>query len=284
LVPDRRLTPARPDLAAAHLKGRVAAARFVDGERMVVAAPVVALRPKPDLQAGIDTELLGGETVMVYERKDGFAWVQAERDEYVGYLDDRALLPSRAAATHHVSALRTFGYAKASIKTPSPVVLHHGALVTVIASEGDFAVTDDGRFIIAHHIRPVGDRVEDWVGVAEMFLHAPYLWGGRSGLGLDCSALLQTALVAGGHAAPRDSDMLEAWFSKRLPITAELSGLKRGDAIFWKGHCGVMLDATRLLHANGHHMRVAVEPLAEAAARILARSYGPITSIARLAG
>jgi cell wall-associated NlpC family hydrolase len=279
---DRRLTPARADLAASFLRGKVEAARFVDGEPRRVAVPVAALRPRPAADAGIDTELLLGETVQVYDIRDGFAFIQADADGYVGHVAESALAPMGAPATHRVTALRTFVYSGPGIKFANPVPIAFGSLLSVIDRSGDFAVTDSGGHVFAAHVAPLDTVSVDPAAVAEMFLHCPYLWGGRSSLGLDCSGLLQTALRAAGHAAPRDSDMLEGWCANPLPLALDKRLLRRGDMIFWKGHCGLMLDAARLIHANGHHMTVAIEPLAVAEERILRKSFGPITSMARL--
>jgi cell wall-associated NlpC family hydrolase len=250
--------------------------------RMRVAVGVTPLRPRPDMSAGIDTELIFGETVEWYGSDEGFAYVRAERDGYVGYLSEAAIEPFQGPSTHRVRELRSFLYAGPSIKVPDPILAPEGAELRVVASKGDFAVLDNGRHAFAAHLEPVSAMAPDYVAVAERYLGAPYLWGGRTSLGLDCSGLVQTALRMAGVAAPRDSDLLEAFYPVRLPVTAALDGLRRGDGVFWKGHVGVMRDAATLLHANGHHMLVASEPLAQAAARIMAKSFGPITSIRRL--
>jgi len=266
--PDRRLTPDVPDGAPFRV--------------MRLRAPSAPLRPRPAADCGIDTEIAFGETLKVFGEVEGWAQAQAERDGYVGWLSAEALEPAREPATHRVAALRTFVYAGPSIKLPDPIAIPQGALLTVRRVEADFAVLDGGGYVFAAHLRPVGAHAADFVAVAEAYLGVPYLWGGRTSLGLDCSGLLQTALREAGVAAPRDSDMLERFFPAAVAITPDFAALKRGDAVFWKGHCGVMRDAHTLLHANGHHMAVASEPLAEAAVRILAKSFGPVTSIRRL--
>jgi cell wall-associated NlpC family hydrolase len=284
---DPRLYAVRPDLADQRLAARVTATRYAAGEPAEVAVPIVPLRPRPDAAAGMDTELLLGERVAVYERTGGWAWVQADRDAYVGYVPESALSADALEPTHRVATLRTFLYAGASIKTPNPVLLPMGARLAIARIEGDFAITAAGAHVIAGHLNPVQAVAPDPVAVAELYLHTPYLWGGRTSLGLDCSGLVQTALKAAGHACPRDTDMQERWLAETAtPIPAaapDFTGLRRGDCVFWKGHVGIMTDAVTLLHANGHHMLTVKEPLAEAAARILAKSYGPVTGIYRLA-
>jgi cell wall-associated NlpC family hydrolase len=250
--------------------------------RMRVAVGVTPLRPKPDPAAGIDTELVHGETVEAWMGEEGFAYVRAERDGYVGFVGEAALEPLVAPATHRVKELRTFLYAGPSIKLADPVLVTEGAELRVVGVRNEFAVLDNGRHAYGAHLEPVSAIAPDYVAVAERYLGAPYLWGGRTSLGLDCSGLAQTALRMAGVPAPRDSDLLERFYPVELPVREGFAGLRRGDAVFWKGHVGIMRDAETLLHANGHHMLVASEPLAGAVERIAAKSYGAITSIRRL--
>jgi cell wall-associated NlpC family hydrolase len=268
-VSDKRLTPDVKPGAPSRL--------------MRVIEPVTALRPQPARDVGIDTEVVFGERLRAFDEIEGWAYVQAVRDDYVGFVSANALEGAGAEPTHRLCTLRSYIYAGPSIKVPDPVLIVEGALLTVLRVEGDFAVLDSGGYVFARHLAPIGSAEPDYVSVAERYIGTPYLWGGRTSLGLDCSGLVQTALRAAGVEAPRDSDMLERFYPVSLPITLNFTNLQRGDAIFWKGHVGVMRDSTTLLHANGHHMAVASEPLADAAARILAKSFGPVTSIRRLA-
>jgi cell wall-associated NlpC family hydrolase len=281
---DRRITPARLDLALESLRGLVEAERFVPGELARVIAPSAPLRRSPSPDGAIDTEALAGEAVLVIERKAGFAWVQLQSDSYVGYLDGRAISVDAPAPTHRIGVTRTFLYPGPSMKLPPLGSYGLGAMLAVVEQQGDFALVDTGSgegFIWLAHLKPLGDWDTDPVSVAESLIGAPYLWGGKTSLGLDCSGLVQLAFAQCGKALPRDSDMQEAGVGEALPVTPGLSGLRRGDLVFWKGHVGVMRDEVTLLHANGHHMLLVSEPLAEAAARILAKSGGPVTAIRR---
>jgi cell wall-associated NlpC family hydrolase len=275
---DRRLLPARPDLAAEHLRGRVEAARFVVGEarRVVDFAAPVRREPRPD--APLDTEALHGEAVTVYDEVEGWAWGQLARDLYVGWLPANALgkpLP----ATHRVGALRTFVYPAPSIKQPPLQPLSFGSEVAVAAQEGHFARLAEGGFVFERHLQPVGTIEADPVAVAERFLGVPYLWGGRTSLGLDCSALVQTALEAAGRACPRDSDMQEHELGE--PLAGGLAALRRGDLLFWKGHVAMARDAATMIHATAWTMSVIIEPIAEAVARIAAGG-DPLRGVRRL--
>ncbi len=278
---DRRLTPARPDLAAAFLRGKIEAARFVEGRRRRIVGATAPLRRAPDAAAPLETEALHGEIAVVYEESGDWAWAQLARDSYVGYLPSAALA-APIEPTHRVAALRTHAYPAASVKQPPRFALSLGALIRVERFETDFAVAPDGMRVFARHLAPVGSFEADFVSVAERFAETPYLWGGRTSEGIDCSGLVQSALAAAGVAAPRDSDMMEAALGASLPIDEALRRLRRGDLIFWKGHVGVMRDAGTLLHANGWHMKVVSEPLAQARARIAQTAGGAITSIRRL--
>lgn len=266
---DRRLHAFRPDLAEASLQGRVEAARFVEGTKARVTVPVVELRPQPDMARGIDTELLFGEEVTVFERKDGWCWVKASSDGYVGYLPEDAVAEGLPAPTHIVVPPRTFLYPEPELRKPKADVLSMGSLIHVTATAeargNHYVVLEDGTAIFAKHVHPIGyNRDGDYVDVALRFLEAPYLWGGRSGLGIDCSGLIQLSLLMTGRAAPRDTDMQAAGLGE--PIARE--ELQRGDFVFWKGHVAVMEDAETIVHANGHTMTVAREDFAAAVKRI----------------
>lgn len=279
---DRRITPFRPDLAARSLIGRVEARAFAEPEPARVVAASAPLRREPRPDAALDTEALKGERVDVYERHEGWAWVQLAGDGYVGYLPDDALRPDLAEPSHRVSALRTFVYPGPSMKLPPLETLSLGAQVAVAGESGDFSVLADGGHIFAGHLAP-RDRFEpDFVAVAERFAHVPYLWGGKTSLGVDCSGLTQLALAAAGIASPRDSDMLEAALGEAVPFDESLDELERGDLVFWKGHVGILTDPGTLLHATAYTMRVMAEPLRAARDRIRAKSFGAITSIRRL--
>jgi cell wall-associated NlpC family hydrolase len=280
---DRRITPARPDLAAAHLKGLVEAERFVEGRPARVELPVVPMTPSRQVNAARDTEILYGEEVQVYDVQGGYAYIQSERDGYVGYVFEPAVRPRRAPATHRVAVLRTHLYPGPSIKLPPNFLLPMNARLTIERWSNEFAVTDTSAHIIASHLAPLDEPEPDFVAVAERYLGTPYLWSGRTSLGLDCSGLVQTALEAAGIAAPRDSDMQEKALGEPVELAPDLSNLKRGDLVFWKGHVGIMTGPTELLHANGHHMMVVKEPVAEAVARIHEKSFGAVTSVRRLA-
>ena len=280
---DRRCVAARPDLAAAHLAGRVEAARFVTGTLMQVCEEFAPLYPQPSRDAPLDTQALYGETVMVYEEDaEGWAWGQLSRDDYVGYIPEQALRPARSKATHRVRVPRTFVYPGRSIKLPVVCALPLGAAVEIAASQDDFAEVAGLGYVFAGHLAPCDSAEPDFVTVAECFLHAPYLWGGKTCLGLDCSGLVQVSLAAAGHDVPRDTDLQEASIGEKIAIGADLSGLQRGDLVFWQGHVGIMRDAATLLHANAHHMLVASEMLTAARDRILAKGHGPVTVVRRL--
>jgi len=276
---DPRRHPFRDDLAAVALEGRVKAARFVTGEKMQVIEGVAALRRHPGHNQALDTEILFGEYFMVYDSREGWAWGQLETDGYVGYVPVSALGQPGGPATHWVSALRTYIFPEPDIKIPPMHLVPMNARLRVDAIEAGFARLAGGGFVAAGHTAKVGEPAGDFVAVAARYISTPYLWGGRTSIGIDCSGLVQMALASAGIDCPRDTDMQMAELGTAIDENAPLV---RGDLVFWSGHVGIMLDDQALLHANAHHMMCVSEPLADAIARIKASTGGDVLGIRRL--
>jgi len=282
---DRRLNAFRSDLADSKLEGKVEAARFVEARPAVIAVPVADLHVAPARDAGIDTQFLLGETVRVFDVAKGWAWVQGERDSYVGYMPGSSLsFELEPAPTHRVTALRSYVFPEPELKKPPLASLSMGSLVTIAGEEvrrgTRYAMLPDGSAMPAVHVAPLGEIAPDYVAVAERFLNTPYLWAGASGFGIDCSGLVQLAMSMAGRKVLRDTDMQEASIGEVLDTGGNYSSLRRGDLVFWRGHVGIMTDADNLLHANGSTMTVALEPLSAAIDRIEPH-YGPPISVRR---
>jgi cell wall-associated NlpC family hydrolase len=283
-VHDPRLTAARPDLAAEQWRGLIPAERYATGETMQVMTTTAPLFGAPRSDGPMQSEMLFGECFIAYERNDdGWCWGQTGRDGYVGYVPSDMLALSQTAPTpeptHRVHALRSFVYPGATIKTAPLMHLSFASLLTVTGEKDGFYSLDQGGWIIARHLVPVDHLADDPATVAATMLGAPYLWGGRSSLGMDCSGLVQLALEACGIPCLRDSDMQQQQLGEALDPEAPL---QRNDLVFLKGHVGLMLDDTTLLHANGHHMACVAEPLREARARIKAKTGHDIAAIKRI--
>ena len=275
---DRRITAARPDLAAAHLKGIVAAERYREGRIKQVATSFVGLRSAPGPDATLETELLFGEIFTVYELKQGWVWGQAALDSHVGYAPADAFSDTVTTPTHRVTAIGTSVLAAPHVKEPTLWLLPMNAKLRVEEQVGRFSRVAGGRYVFSDHLAELGTHTDDWPLVAVEFIGGPYKWGGKTGLGIDCSGLIQIALEAAGIAAPRDTDLMEAALGQSIALDAPL---KRGDLIFWKGHMGAMLDEARLIHASAHTMKVVIEDFATARARIEADGL-PVRTIKRL--
>lgn len=278
---DKRLYAYRDDLAESTLEGRVKAARFTAGEPGRITAAVAPLRRLPRPGAPLDTELLFGEDVTIFDRADGWAWIKSAQDGYVGYVPTADIGPPGPAPTHRMAALRGFVFPRPDLKSPPIMTLHMGSRLTVVATSGRYSELADGGFVYSDYLRPAAEMEKDPIAVAMSFLHAPYLWGGRSSLGLDCSALVQLSWQACGIDCPRDTDMQFDQFGMLINYDGQESSLRRGDLVFWKGHIGIWIDEDRFLHSNASDMRVAMAPLTFTANRIEAKGEGPITGVRR---
>jgi cell wall-associated NlpC family hydrolase len=275
---DPRVTPARPDLAAAHLRGVVAAPRYVEGVSFEVFDAVAPVRKAPVPDAMLETEALKGERVTIYDEDgEGWGWGQLHGDGYVGWLPMNALRAPGPEATHKVAVLRTILFPGRSIKAQPVEGLLLGSRLAVVGQDVDLARLASGGYVPARHLVPLDAAAADFVAVAERFTGVPYLWGGKTSLGIDCSGLVQVSLTACGTECPRDSDMQRALGTAVAPDEA----LQRGDLVFWAGHVGMMRDAATLLHANAFHMAVTSEPFVEAVARIRAAG-NEVAAIKRL--
>jgi cell wall-associated NlpC family hydrolase len=281
---DRRLHAYRPELADERLSGQVEAAQFVRGRPARVAVVFADVKRAPERSAGLDTQLLHGDDVLVFDQHDGWAWVQAGNDGYVGYVEQAALGERADEPTHMVVAPRTFLYPGADMKLPRSGYRSMGSRLTVsgmVETRGtSYAMLPSGEAVVASHLRPVGEAQPDYVAAAETLLHAPYLWGGATAFGVDCSGLVQLAMRMAGRKVLRDTDMQASTIGDAIDPGPGYAGLRRGDLVFWKGHVAILIDPDTIIHANGHTMSVAIEPLAAAVDRI-GYLYGRPTSFRR---
>lgn len=274
---DPRRHPHRPDLAAAYLEGQVEAARFVDGVPHRVRSGVAGMRGEPDAKARHTSQLLFGETFTVYDTKDGWSWGQCGTDGYVGWVRGQSLAADVHAPTHVVTAVRSFLFPEPDLKTPPRDAIPLGAPVTVLRTMNGYCELAGGGWLFGGHLAPPDALEPDVAATAERLLGVPYLWGGRTPLGIDCSGLSQLALLRAGIPCPRDSDMQRNEVGTRVSEDGADVVYRRGDLVFFPGHVGLMLDAKRLLHATAFTMTVTVEPVADVAARA-----GGITAVRRL--
>lgn len=270
---DPRLTPANGRVAAKTLQGLVKADSFVDGSLRQSAGPAADILSEPG--GARAAQLIYGDLFLVLEEVDGVTFGQSMYDGYCGYVraDD---LGEVQDATHWIVAPQTHTYPGPDMKLVQGGTLYFGSEVAVVGTYGTFAQLVTGQYVPLGHVLPLATRLSDPVDVADLFLGTPYLWGGSTRYGIDCSGLVQVAWRACGMECPRDSDMQEAELGRDLEAGEQP---ERGDLVFWKGHVGLVTAPNRLLHANAHHMSVAYEPLDEAAQRIAASGGGDITTV-----
>ena len=271
---DRFLNAWRDDLADLRLKDQVAAPRYVEGCPAGIARGIADLRRAPDAKARLDTQLLYGEAVRVFDEKDGWAWVQSEIDRYVGYIESAALGAPPPAPTHRLRALRSFLFPEPNLKAPPVDCLSIASPLAVVGSEGAYSRLAGGGWLYTKHLQPIAETSPDFVAIALEFLGTPYYWGGRSSIGLDCSTLVQLSLACAGVAALRDSYQQATTLGEALNGLPGEVALERGDLVYSPGHVAIMLDGAHVVHANGFTMSVAIEPLTALEGRVRKETDG----------
>ena len=278
MADDPRVIPARPDLAALHLKDVVQADVYASPTPMQVSVPLAPMTAKPDAEGEMTSQLIFGEAFTAYENESGWVWGQTALDGYVGYIPEACLMEAMDEPSHRITALQALVYPDADFRARPIGALPFGARVSVGERAAPFVQLNVGGWVAETAVKPVADKAPMWVATAEIFKGAPYLWGGRSAAGFDCSGLVQIALQSANVACPRDSDQQLAALGRDAPQSA----LRRGDLVFWKGHVGIMTSPKTLLHANLNHMEVAEEPFEAAVERIGQKEFGEVLGVKRM--
>ncbi|NNK79405.1 MAG: C40 family peptidase [Litoreibacter sp.] len=260
------------------MKGQVEAEKFVDGELKQCSVAVSDMLGKPDGRRV--SQLVYGDLFNVLENSKGYLYGQSVNDGYCGYIKAEEL-GDPEDPTHWVAVPATHLYPGPHVRLMNTGILYFGSEVSIVSVEGDWTRLAGGACVPSSHLLPLEERLDDPVTIADLMLGSPYLWGGITRYGIDCSGLVQMAWRACGLECPRDSDMQESELGRTLP---QGETPRRGDLVFWEGHVGIVAERNMLLHANAHHMAVAYEKLDAAIVRIAEAGGGPVTSIKRVDG
>ena len=279
---DPRTTLARKDLADTALKARVRAERYAPIKSKVVSTGIVDVKKTPNNSAPLLTQAFFGEEVSMLDEANGWAFCQLNSDGYVGFLKSEHLSTHGLQPSHSVAVPLSHVYPKPDVRAPIGMAIPFGAQVTISegVEEKRFSEVRGLGWIYKRHLKPLGSLNADYLQTAAMFLHAPYVWGGKTALGLDCSALVQLALNYAGKDCPRDTDQQLEMLGRS--VGANISACEKGDLVFFPGHVGFMLDKMRLLHANATYMRVTLDKLESVVSRLSMVHDNPVVDIRRL--
>ena len=227
----------------------------------------------PDPDSARLTQFLCGEALTVHRARCDFLFVQSRRDHYCGWVETEALEardeppPPFSWMTRYLAPVTR----DADIKSPLLDCLPPEAYFAVSRREGDYCRLAGSGWVHRAHIQAVEERRDPILGAREQ-IGKSYVWGGRGIAGMDCSALTQLCYRFAGRALPRDTD-LQRHFMARHHRRVEDDEEQPGDLVFIPGHVMLVSAPGKIIHANGHHMRVVEEALAAAMQRYR-KSFG----------
>ncbi len=218
-------------------------------------SPVANINSKPSEKSEITSQILYGEKFKILSKKNGWLKIKTNFDNYVGFIK-KSKFNKNFKPTNKICKLKSKIFKKINNKfVPTNNFLYFASGISIKNFNKDYVEFERNKWIKKKDIKKIDHYEKNYIKIVKLFLGSKYLWGGKTSIGIDCSALIQIYFYYNRVFFPRDTKDQIKFCKKKSK-----KKLYRGDIIFWKGHVGMCIDRSKFIHAYGPKKKVLIMP------------------------